>query len=68
MLKKTDQRLLRSIYRNFKSWLTVWLTMSKTSHWTQEDMDAVKEFKKSMEKGVETIYFKSPKEFIVSRD
>jgi len=38
------------------------------NHWTKIDVDAVKEFKKSMEAGVETVYFKSPKEIIIPRE
>jgi len=42
--------------------------MNKISHWTQEDFDAVKEFKESMEKRVETVYFKNTSDIISSRD
>ncbi len=38
------------------------------NHWTKFDVDAVKEFKKSMESGVKTVYFKSPKEIITPRE
>jgi len=34
------------------------------NHWTKFDVDAIKEFKESMEKGVKTIYFKSPEDLI----
>jgi len=35
-------------------------------HWTEEDFKAVKAFKKSIEKNVESIGFKSPQDFIKS--
>ena len=36
------------------------------NHWTKFDIEAIKEFKKSMESGVETVYFKNLEEILNS--
>ena len=42
------------------------MTDKMTGHWKEEDVNAAKEFKKSLDAGVKTIAFKSPTEFIRS--
>lgn len=42
------------------------MTDNMTGHWKEEDVQAAKEFKKSLDAGVKKIAFKSPEEFIKS--